>query len=142
MFLWGDRKLARKKSKNNSKINEDFIEVGGMLRAFRLENDLTLEEASKRMGISIIHLSEIERAIKIPSITVISAIARAYNINEVELAAQYKKLPKSLEDFLFNHIEITKIIYDIANNKELSKMDIETIKNNYDELIFRNKSKL
>lgn len=133
--------MLRKKSKNDKRVNEDFIEVGKELREIRAANNYTLEEASNKMNISIIHLSEIERAIKIPSITVISAIATAYSINEVELAAKYKKLPKSLEEFLFSHIEITKIIYEIANGRGLSEKNITIIKDNYEELLFRNRSK-
>lgn len=55
------------------------------LKEVREKNNLSLEELSKKTGISKSHLNYIERGEKEPSLSMIIRIAVALNIDEKEL---------------------------------------------------------
>ncbi len=55
--------------------------MGGRLRALRKEAGLTLVQLSKRSGLSVGYLSQIERDLSHPSIRALSDIAKVYGIS-------------------------------------------------------------
>jgi len=58
---------------------------GNKIREFREERGLTLNELSKKAGLSISYLSEIERGSKKPSLKTIDKIAKALNVNKAQI---------------------------------------------------------
>jgi transcriptional regulator with XRE-family HTH domain len=59
--------------------------LGGVLRARRLARPLTLRELSTRTGVSNAYLSELERGLHEPSLSVLLAIASALDIALAEI---------------------------------------------------------
>ncbi|GAV24440.1 transcriptional regulator [Carboxydothermus islandicus] len=58
---------------------------GNKIRELREERGLTLNELSKKAGLSISYLSEIERGSKKPSLKTIDKIAKALNVNKAQI---------------------------------------------------------
>lgn len=54
--------------------------VGARLRALRVHQNLSLRDVSGKIGISISHLSQIERGQSHTSITVLTKLARLYEV--------------------------------------------------------------
>ncbi|MGQ7190781.1 hypothetical protein ACUODJ_54545, partial [Escherichia sp. HC-CC] len=73
----------------------------------------TLVEASDKIGIGFVFLSEIERALKAPSTAAISGIARVYEMDECEIAIAYRKIPTSVLETLTKRQDILRMSYDI-----------------------------
>ncbi|GAV22428.1 helix-turn-helix domain-containing protein [Carboxydothermus pertinax] len=58
---------------------------GNKIRELREERGLTLNDLSKKAGLSISYLSEIERGSKKPSLKTIDKIAKALNVNKAQI---------------------------------------------------------
>lgn len=102
-------------------IIEEYLEIADKLRNERTKRKWTLKEASKRIGIGMVFLSEIERAIKVPSAVVIHDIARAYGLDEPELALAYNRTPVSVTAQLYERKDFLDLIYELKNTKKLSE---------------------
>jgi transcriptional regulator with XRE-family HTH domain len=63
-------------------------QLGKIIRRQRELNQLTLRQFAAMAGISNPYLSQIERGLRVPSATVIDAIARSLQINAEELYEQ------------------------------------------------------
>ncbi|QCY65036.1 helix-turn-helix domain-containing protein [Bacillus thuringiensis] len=100
---------------------EEFLPIARKLRGEREARDWTLTEASKRTGISVTFLSEVERALKAPSALAIRDLARAYDIDESELAAAYGKTPLLVQKDLSERTDVLRMIYDIKNTNKLTE---------------------
>lgn len=114
-------KKVKKKPKKKPQTHAEFVEIAQYLRKVREAKGLTLVDASEKIGIGFVFLSEIERALKAPSASAIRGIARTYEINECEIALAYRKVPTSVLDALTEHSEMLNIIYDITNSEKLSQ---------------------
>lgn len=125
-------KPTKKKPQKKPQVHPEFVEISQKLRRLREAKGLTLVEASDRVGIGFVFLSEIERALKAPSPSAIEGIARVYEINECDLAIAYQKIPATVLDSLTKRKDVLKLIYDIANNERLSEYDKETF---YNEIV-------
>jgi len=68
-------------------------EAGAYLRGIRTGRKLSLAEVAGAIGCSTMFLSEIETAKKPPSEETIHSLASYYELDEVELADMYGKLP-------------------------------------------------
>lgn len=66
-------------------IDGGYMYIKIKLKEVREKNNLSLEELSKKTGISKSHLNYIERGEKEPSLSMIIRIAVALNIDEKEL---------------------------------------------------------
>jgi transcriptional regulator with XRE-family HTH domain len=55
------------------------------IREIRHKKKLTLEQLSRLSGVSVAHISEIERGYKIPTIDIIVKIAKALNCEPQDL---------------------------------------------------------
>jgi transcriptional regulator with XRE-family HTH domain len=62
--------------------------VGRRLREARQQRDLTLAVVAEQVGVSVTHLSRLEKSERQPSIGVLLELARAYNIGVGELLGE------------------------------------------------------
>lgn len=125
-------KKAKKKPQKKPQVHPEFVEISQKLRKIRESKGLTLVEASDRVGIGFVFLSEIERALKAPSPTAIEGIAKVYDINECDLAIAYQKIPTTVLESLTKRKDILKMIYDIANDESISQDIKDTF---YNEIV-------
>ena len=112
---------VKKKPQKKPQVHPEFVEISQKLRKIRESKGLTLVEASNRIGIGFVFLSEIERSLKAPSPAAIEGIARVYEMNECDLAIAYRKIPTSVLDALTKRKDVLRMIYDIENSNVLSK---------------------
>lgn len=125
-------KKAKKKPQKKPQVHPEFVEISQKLRKIRESKGLTLVEASDRVGIGFVFLSEIERALKAPSPAAIEGIAKVYDINECDLAIAYQKIPTTVLESLTKRKDILKMIYDIANDESISQDIKDTF---YNEIV-------
>lgn len=59
----------------------DKVVIGKRIREARLEKKMTQEQLSEAVNISAYYLGELERGIKLPSLTVLVDIAEALNVS-------------------------------------------------------------
>ncbi|QWI73248.1 helix-turn-helix transcriptional regulator (plasmid) [Bacillus mycoides] len=126
------KEKPKKKPKKKPQTHAEFIEISQKLRRIREAKGLTLVEASEKIGIGFVFLSEIERALKAPSTAAIKGIAKVYEMDECELAIAYRKIPITVLDALTKRKDILKMIYDAANTERLSQQEKEAF---YNEII-------
>ena len=62
-------------------------ETGAVLRRARKARGWTLAKASEEAGISLAYLSQIERAVRCPSVTVAGALAKGYQLSRDDTIA-------------------------------------------------------
>ncbi|MCH5476723.1 helix-turn-helix transcriptional regulator [Bacillus cereus] len=133
------KKNPKKSAKKKPQPHADFIDISQKLRKIRELKRLTLVEASEKIGIGFVFLSEIERALKAPSAEAIKGIASVYEISECDLAISYRKIPVSVLDALTKRKDVLRMVYDVANSDVLSQEEKETFYNDvvskYVELI-------
>jgi ribosome-binding protein aMBF1 (putative translation factor) len=65
--------------------------VGRQLREERQRSGHTLAEVSERSGVSVQHLSEVERGLKEPSSEVLAAVAGALGLHLVDLTRRVSR---------------------------------------------------
>ncbi len=61
------------------------MNIGSKIRKLRKEKKLTLEELSKKTGLSLSYISLIERGLKNPSLKALEKIAECFGINPAML---------------------------------------------------------
>lgn len=113
-------KSTKKRVQKKPQIHPEFVDISQKLRRIREGKGLTLVEASDKIGIGFVFLSEIERALKAPSTAAISGIARVYEMDECEIAIAYRKIPTSVLETLTKRQDILRMIYDITNSDALN----------------------
>ncbi|MCW1241958.1 helix-turn-helix domain-containing protein [Bacillus pretiosus] len=113
-------KSTKKRVQKKPQIHPEFVDISQKLRRIREGRGLTLVEASDKIGIGFVFLSEIERALKAPSTAAISGIARVYEMDECEIAIAYRKIPTSVLDALTKRQDILRMIYDVTNSETLN----------------------
>ncbi|HFR4151365.1 MULTISPECIES: helix-turn-helix domain-containing protein [Bacteria] len=113
-------KSTKKRVQKKPQIHPEFVDISQKLRRIREGKGLTLVEASDKIGIGFVFLSEIERALKAPSTAAISGIARVYEMDECEIAIAYRKIPTSVLETLTKRQDILRMIYDVTNSEALS----------------------
>ncbi|MEK4697796.1 helix-turn-helix transcriptional regulator [Bacillus sp. FSL M8-0063] len=113
-------KPTKKRAQKKPQIHPEFVDISQKLRRQREAKGLTLVEASEKVGIGFVFLSEIERALKAPSTAAISGIARVYEMDECEIAIAYRKIPTSVLDTLTRRQDILRMIYDVTNCEVLN----------------------
>ncbi|MEC3196799.1 MULTISPECIES: helix-turn-helix domain-containing protein [Bacillus cereus group] len=113
-------KSTKKRVQKKPQIHPEFVDISQKLRRIREGKGLTLVEASDKIGIGFVFLSEIERALKAPSTAAISGIARVYEMDECEIAIAYRKIPTSVLETLTKRQDILRMIYDVTNSDALN----------------------
>ncbi|MDA2128725.1 helix-turn-helix transcriptional regulator [Bacillus cereus] len=114
------KETKKKKSKPKPQPHPEFIKISQQLRKVRESKGLTLVDASQKIGIGFVFLSEIERALKAPSSDAIEGIARTYEMNECDIATAYRRVPNVVWNALTEHKELLYMIYDISSDESLS----------------------
>lgn len=107
------------------------IETGKELSKIRNGLHMSLAEASKKLGISISYLSEIERGVKTPSDHLIREMAQVYELDEDDLFSKFGKIPFLVRQELEHSPLLQKTILDISRNKKLTEEQKERI---YDKI--------
>jgi transcriptional regulator with XRE-family HTH domain len=70
------------------------VALGQAIRRLRLERDLTQEALAHSAGITVGHLSKIERGVSNPTWETVAGIAKALGVSMVELAKAAEKLER------------------------------------------------
>jgi transcriptional regulator with XRE-family HTH domain len=76
------------------------MNIGNKIRKLRKEKGLTLEDLSKKTGLSLSYISLIERGLKNPSLRALEKIAECLNITPGILLSDKEEEDESLETFL------------------------------------------
>ena len=108
--------------------------VGMELRLHRIDNKLTLRDASDRMGISENYLSEIERGKKTPNDDIIRNAANLYRLDEKYLFDRFGKIPLVVQEELKENDSIARTLYNISTDEDLTEADKEELYNLIDNL--------
>lgn len=128
----------KKKPKPKPQPHPEFMEISQRLRKVRESKGLTLVDASQKIGIGFVFLSEIERALKAPSSDAIEGIARTYEMNECDIAIAYRRVPNIVLSTLTEHKDLLYMIYNVASNEsltpELRKQFFDGLVDKYTEL--------
>lgn len=78
------------------------MNIGNKIRKLRKEKNLTLEELSKKTGLSLSYISLIERGLKNPSLKALEKIAECFGINPAIFFIENEEIEEkeSIEVFL------------------------------------------
>ncbi|PMQ01457.1 MAG: XRE family transcriptional regulator [Dictyoglomus sp. NZ13-RE01] len=100
------------------------MDVGKKIKKLRKERRMTLEELSKKTGLSLSYLSLIERGLKNPSLKALQKIADSFGISPVLLFSS-EDFHMTLESFLRNNTRLNeeeiKMVIQIIESLEKSK---------------------
>jgi transcriptional regulator with XRE-family HTH domain len=80
-----DREPSKSTDKYYQKQNQTVELVGSRLRRLREERGLSLNELSRKSGVSAAHLSEIERSLSTPSLKTLEKLAQVINVPTSQL---------------------------------------------------------
>lgn len=81
-------KLAKNQAKKRvtrPKLGEEGVLFGARLREMRIARSLTQPDLAGRVGTSASNISDLERGIKVPTLTTIARLAHALSCNVTEL---------------------------------------------------------
>src|SRR3954453_22177198 len=78
-------KSQAKKRGSQPKLGEEGALFGARLREMRIERGLTQPYLAGRVGTSASNISDLERGIKVPTLTTIARLAHALSCNVTEL---------------------------------------------------------
>jgi transcriptional regulator with XRE-family HTH domain len=78
-------KSQAKKRRLQPKLGEEGALFGARLRELRLERGLTQPDLAGRVGTSASNISDLERGIKVPTLTTIARLAQALECKVTEL---------------------------------------------------------
>ncbi len=80
-----DREPSKSTDKYYQKQNQTIELVGSRLRRLREERGLSLNELSRKSGVSAAHLSEVERSLSTPSLKTLEKLAQVINVPTSQL---------------------------------------------------------
>jgi transcriptional regulator with XRE-family HTH domain len=78
-------KSQAKKRVSQPKLGDEGAVFGARLREMRIERGLTQPDLAGRVGTSASNISDLERGIKVPTLTTIARLANALSCNVTEL---------------------------------------------------------
>jgi transcriptional regulator with XRE-family HTH domain len=102
-------------------MEKEMMDIAEEIRNERTRRKWTLKDASRRIGIGIVFLSEIERGVKVPSAVVIHDLCKVYGLDEVKVALAYNRTPLSVEEALSERKDFLDMLYDLKNTKKLTE---------------------
>ncbi|WP_088185740.1 helix-turn-helix transcriptional regulator [Desulfosporosinus sp. FKA] len=85
----------------------------------QLRGEKSLAKVCKLLKITPAHLSEIERG-RMPSDSLISALANVYEVNEDDLFLLWGKIPTLTKRELLNRCSLQDMLTDITHNHDLT----------------------
>ena len=88
-FLHGIERICREKGLLTDSEEQLHATIGQSIRRARKEQDLTLKQMSRRTGLSVSLLSQIERAESSASVSSLHKVARALNCRLTELFGDF-----------------------------------------------------
>ena len=88
-FLHGIERICREKGLLTDSEEKLHATIGQSIRRERKEQDLTLKQMSRRTGLSVSLLSQIERAESSASVSSLHKVARALNCRLTELFGDF-----------------------------------------------------
>lgn len=118
-------------AETNNPEREQFIkqlDAGQYLKQLRGERSLA--SICKLIKVTPAHLSEIERG-KMPSDSLISALANVYEANEDDLFLLWGKIPTLTKDELLNRKPLQRILSEISHNNWLTDAEKDKL---YDKM--------
>lgn len=98
------------------------MEIGRELKLRRLEEGLTLEVVSKKVGVTANYISLIERGKNKPNNDLLDKFTELYSMNKDHLYEAYGLLPPSIEDELQDET-LRKTITAINKDHRLTQED-------------------
>src|SRR5437764_551448 len=78
-------KSQAKRHASQPKLGEEGALFGARLREMRIERGLTQPDLANQVGTSASNISDLERGIKVPTLTTIARLAKALECNVTEL---------------------------------------------------------
>ncbi len=98
-------------------MNKDLI--GRRIREARANKRMTQEQLAEQVDITIVYLSELERGIKLPSLTVFVAIAEALHVSTDSLLRDELDTGK---EYVYN--DITKKLEKLTPKQRIAASEI------------------
>lgn len=96
-------------------------DFGEYIFKLRMDKGVTMEEASRRIGVSKQYISYLERSMKIPSDPIIYEIANYYNVGPEVLFGLLRKIPDVILHQMHIRDECRDAIEYIASMPPLTK---------------------
>ena len=96
------------------------VEFGDYLLELRESKGLSLAQLGDKVGVSSNHLSEIERARKQPSDSLIRALAKFYEKDEDEFFSRLGRVPALATEYLEHSEWLQKTLSELSNNRRIS----------------------
>ena len=115
---------------NDNSEREQFLkqfDAGQYLK--KLRGDRSLAKVCKVLKITPAHLSEIERG-RMPSDHLISALAKAYEVDEDDLFRRWGKIPILTRDEILARDSLQRVLTDISHNRRLSDAEKDELYDN------------
>src|SRR5438105_2391144 len=72
-------------------MRREAIIFGERLRKLRTERRLTQEELAEAAGITATYTSDLERGTKVPSLTIVLKLARAFDVDVSQLLVDFRR---------------------------------------------------
>lgn len=107
------------------------LNTAKMLKDLRREKGLSTVDVAKALGVTPNYISEIERALKIPSDQLIIKLSNYFCIDCNELFYQFGKEPLSARKEFEGNKALHSLLIEIGSNNKLSDEEKEKI---YDQL--------
>lgn len=113
----------------------DYKSAGSLLRLARKKQGLTLEQVSRKIGISINYVSILEKGERMnPADEILCQLSRLLLIDEKELFSLYGRLPVSLTDEIFKNKNLFDTLYAVRHDVELTGADKQKLYKEIQEL--------
>ena len=96
------------------------IRVGIYLNQLRSARKLKLTDIAEATRVSASYLSDIERGKKLPSDLTIRALAKFYEVDEIDMFARFGKTPLDITLALLENPSLKRTIRDVSSTKKLT----------------------
>jgi transcriptional regulator with XRE-family HTH domain len=106
---------------DNTKKLIKKAEAGKLLLRLRNERGLSLSQVVKKLNISAIYLSEMERGLKTPGDQLLRDMAKFYKIDEDTLYNLYGRVPMSIITELEKNEDLRSTMYEIVTDQTLTE---------------------
>lgn len=109
------------------------LKAGDILKRQRVELGYTLDQVSKKVGVSINYISEMERNNKTnPSDEIIVKLAEVYKLGEDDLFNLFGKVPLSAKEEVRSNPNLIKALSQLSRDEKLTTQEKDML---YEKLI-------
>ncbi|PGT89890.1 helix-turn-helix domain-containing protein [Bacillus thuringiensis] len=113
----------------------DLKSAGRLLRLARKKQGLTMEQVSRKIGISINYVSILEKGERMnPSDEILCQLSRLLLIDEKELFSLYGRLPVSLAEEIVKNKTLFDALYEVKHDVNLTDADRQKLYKEIQEL--------